>query len=1406
MRIRVRVPVRVRLVGTPDEERLAELSAAVARLVAARLAEAERLLAERRPARPVPAPPPRERYDPERTGPDGYTVPSYGGRGAPVAVPVRGGDGPPWRVLRAVEFRTTVGDFLDWVEDELSEPLADRVLYADRDAEVRRVTVWWAQTERTVDLGGFAGELAGRARELGRLGPGELLAHAVTPFDAGLARLADLDPSGRVRALPRLGDRNARRVRGTGTDAELLHGARVVFAAMALPVVTTAGLLDVGPPVTGGLPLREAGFMVDPDRFARVAGAPWSAYAEAFGDEPVRVTLRPVTVRRTTTTDAAGLLLSRLPDGPGDGDGDGPGSGTTTGGSTAPGDPTGTAGVAGSTASTGGPAPGRPDTARAEHLLPRTGPALAALPPAVRALLGDGGGNGSGSGSGTEASTGSGAARGTRTGPGTAPGAGAGTGPEPDPTAGPEDRPTALPAGTRLLYLRAWLRVDAERSGLAVLRPLARPLTERLRALLPGEPSDPRWVDRLRALVLDERLGPVTPPVRPPGGTVFEWTLTGLTARERELFFTALAGVGDFGLRHRVLLLALATRHAADPRVQALRSALRTARAAATRHRYRTDTSPTGILLERDPAQWVGAGEVLGDRDPTYVSHREVRRLRPARATALRNAVERERVALVEKLASSDDQRELSEEEFAREVLALAVRAIRLTEEDFENVTVERSLRLVGVTEGQLDQLPSYTVRFRFTERVRGSGWEDVSEPLEESAGEFEARLVYWRLGRSGDYYRAAGLGLLVVAALLAAWEAGLIGLLVQLAGGTGAVVTSIAASEVLYVLRVVFGDARLTLEGVLVAALDGYLMALGMGRGAALGRWVAGRIGTASLRRVWAGWLGRRLAAGAAGGALTAGLETFAHDVIQVVTGRGGWSSVERYLTRISAGAALGVVAEFTLQPALRAVLARVPAALAGARETAALLRSGGWSGTRLAAALTEGLSRMGTALREVMDTEVSWRLVTTLHARLGEVLRETGAGIVTRHVLELSRVTMTPAATKGLERFLRTAEVGDPRTAWETTRLLVAHPDQTVALFEVVAGLDEPVARRFLTETFAGHVRLAAFLGRLAGYPPAVQRSAIRVLAVLGIREGAPVPTATAEEVLERQFALGARLRAANADAEAERIRRRIAALEGEAERALAAGKQRRALVKRQEAEELGPRLREQEEQAAAIRADAAGRPGDQLPTDPEITALIDRLERGAGAPGTGPQAWVTLPARKLEAHPEALPWVVRTVFRSRSGHRVVFRVQGGTSSAKRSRNLVTVKEDGNVVLRPDGHDLYLNFGVYERAVEFLAVNRKDAQLVVFEIEEEYFRRIRGIATPQVGHPAKLLVEDPVTGVKSPFAPPDELPGITDVRRVPRTVDTRDAVDQLQIPSGQVPELQEFVVPGSGRVVEFR
>jgi hypothetical protein len=78
-------------------------------------------------------------------------------------------------------------------------------------------------------------------------------------------------------------------------------------------------------------------------------------------------------------------------------------------------------------------------------------------------------------------------------------------------------------------------------------------------------------------------------------------------------------------------------------------------------------------------------------------------------------------------------------------------------------------------------------------------------------------------------------------------------------------------------------------------------------------------------------------------------------------------------------------------------------------------------------------------------------------------------------------------------------------------------------------------------------------------------------------------------------------------------------------------------------------------------------------------------------------------------------ALERLVRPLFRSRTGNRVVFRVEGG-SGRRQSHDYVSIDASGNVRLATDENALSLNFGVFEGAVEFLLEKRPGARLKVF------------------------------------------------------------------------------------------
>ncbi|MFE5813197.1 hypothetical protein ACFQ6S_07320 [Streptomyces sp. NPDC056479] len=1331
------VPVRVRVVGVPDEETLELLTRRVTALVAARLAAARRELGTGHPGgRPRET---HELYDPSRDTGSGYELPSYQGGGKPTQVPVRGHR--PWTVLRAVHFRTTVGAFLDAVERQRDEPLTARALYDEQAAEERWVALWLVQVNDTTSLTDLEPILYARAAELSRLGPREILTSLISPFDNAWQDLVRLDRTGQVRALiPSPGVRDQRRVEGNGQDAVVSHGGWVLFAFMRLPGISVEEVLDVGALTQVLVPVPDAARLVDQEHFAHRWGVAWNRFAEEFATEHVTVRMLGARLRKRVLAQAAYYLITIAAD---------------------------------EQASTAASAHDQQELL-GEGMVVLTPELLSALPSPVAAH-----------------------ARSVAS--------------PPAPTgirAGPD---VGLLPGWPVLLVHAEIALGPDRLAAALQGPLARRIADDLRRLMRAGTGLDHWVFKVWAL-LDEANAGGPPQTRPPGGTLVEHMLGDLDRTGDFVpFYDQTDETGHFGLRAWLLAISLPTRFADHPRVRRLHEELTAARVGTMRNLYLPDDTGGAVLMGRASNRTWAIGTVLGDLDDTYLVSRDAQRIKDARLTALKEALVRHRAAILAEAATGKLPKDMDEEGFAREALARALKDVPIGKQDIEDVTIERSMKLLSVRRRDIQGLPSYDIRLVFVERTEGGRWRPVGDEVSETSGDFEARLIWWELGRAGEFYETFGLAVTVVGVVLVAWEAGLLALLVEAAGGATALAVSITLSELVWLLKVAFTDEKFTLRGFFMAALDGYLMALGFRFGGLLGRWGAEKIGTATLRRVVSGWIAERLVAGVAGGAMTAALERFADDVLRVATGEGSWSGIGDYVRAMAFGAAVGVVGEFALQPALHSLLAGGRTALESTAELVARIRAEGWSAVQFSAGVTEALANLRAGLTTLAGDAAARGFSTALADRLGPVIRELGSGAVAVRVLELSGARLTPTATEGLQRFLKAAQVSaSPTRSLELVRIFAQHPQETVHFLEALATLETDAARHLVSGTFGSTQELAALLGRISHYEPAQQRAVVRLLGELGIVAAEPAGTLTTEQVLNRQLAASLRVQAAGQAAEGSRLRTLATRAREQADRAATSGNARRAAAKRAEADKLERRAdiaesagEQARAQAEQLPAGAGPKPADVVPTDPELDAAFAALESGTSATG-GPQAWVRLPVRAVRGNAPVLERLVRPLFRSLSGNRVVFRVEGGSGTAQ-SRSFVNIDQAGNVRLATGGKALNLNFGVFERAVEFLLENRSGARLKVFEVEENWFQAMRGVSTPEQGKAARFVVTEPVTGARTPLHGPGQAPGISDVPGLPRIVDTRYGVDQLQVPAELLPELQEFIVPNTGRVLEF-
>ncbi|MFE7580864.1 hypothetical protein ACFU5Y_04765 [Streptomyces gardneri] len=508
--------------------------------------------------------------------------------------------------------------------------------------------------------------------------------------------------------------------------------------------------------------------------------------------------------------------------------------------------------------------------------------------------------------------------------------------------------------GERVLYCRASLDLAPETLDAAYFRPTARRMAAGL-VLLIGEDGF--------AAALGALLDATEQHARGRVGSLFGYVLESI-GRHGKLaeFFDAADATRRFALRLRLLQQCESSPYAQHERVRALRAALGQERAATTAHAYTVGGPGQGaVRLDRRSDGTVLAGELLGRVDFLYQKSTTVMRPKPGRAEAWRAELLAQRQRMVEEILSGRDQRVYGEGEFAAEAVARAAQATRIAADDFEEVEVEFGIRLLEVLAIQEQGLPSYAVRFEIVSRVAGHGeqWGRAAGPVLEPVGEFEARLVQWRLGRAGEAYRIAGFAVLGIGGLALAWEAGVVASLVRLGGGLRAVGLGIGVSEAIHLVKVLLHKEEATVGGFVMAAVDGYLGAVGYKIGSGLGDLVMDRIGTATLRTRIASWIAGKLATGVAGGSAAAALATFAHDIVD-----GRWSDIGTYVDSMTFGAVVGIVGAFTVDPLLHGLLTRAGPTLVKAALLTRLLGGEGVTAERWAEAMALTRQRMEQTL----------------------------------------------------------------------------------------------------------------------------------------------------------------------------------------------------------------------------------------------------------------------------------------------------------------------------------------------------------------------------------------------------------------------------------------------------------
>jgi hypothetical protein len=555
----------------------------------------------------------------------------------------------------------------------------------------------------------------------------------------------------------------------------------------------------------------------------------------------------------------------------------------------------------------------------------------------------------------------------------------------------------------------------------------------------------------------------------------FEYLLRELEEREGGFWFTALfdwVEVEENGDLHWYLIdLAARTAYAGHARVTATKDLFNKRRRGYLPHLYFADRRE--IWLDRSPGRVLKQLGLAYDIDSDYRVDRTENVLKPEREAKLIEQVQKVAPQFIEDIFTGKKTAEFDDADaLLKAIVTEAAGQIGIGEDDYYEKVTQRTLRLLDV-ERRLDPYERYLITYRFEERVVGDerGWQPVpGSQRTESDVDFQWLLWGWEY-----HHEAARMETFAIVVLGLTGAVALAPVLVPAAGGWKVVLISIALSEAFYVGSTLWKGKEFTAEGFVLAAVDGYIGALGFRAGSIPAQFVARKIGGEATRRIVVGWIAEKAVASMIGGAGSAATMQFTHDLVNIAVRGGKFSSPEEYVRSMSIGLLLGFAFEAgasALRPVLRAV--RSPAAAAAAFNTtddvARAAQQAGLSAADWDRIIAETLAAVEPKLAGTFKAETARRLTRGIGARLREV-SEHLAGAPVRlpaefrrafleRALEVSGVQVSRAAAPGLLRYARLSrDVVDQEAAFALLRRL-RESGETDSFFRALAAIDDQTA----------------------------------------------------------------------------------------------------------------------------------------------------------------------------------------------------------------------------------------------------------------------------------------------------------------------------------------------------------
>jgi hypothetical protein len=464
------------------------------------------------------------------------------------------------------------------------------------------------------------------------------------------------------------------------------------------------------------------------------------------------------------------------------------------------------------------------------------------------------------------------------------------------------------------------------------------------------------------------------------------------------------------------------------------------------------------IWLDRSWRRKLKRYQLIYDVDHDYRAVKEEKLLKPAREKELVEQMKKTAPAFIEKILTGEEKRVFEDENaLMMAIVEQAATEIHLKEKDLYTRTTERTLRLIDV-QRRVDPFEHYLITYDIWESVHNEDdpkpwpWKLVKESERTDTDiDFQWLIWGWEYQHEAARMEAFAIGVVTVSMLPIV----VIGapVLVWLAGGWQTVVFSIALSEAFYAWRIWKGE-DFSAEGVAMAAVDGYIGALGFRAGGFPASMLAKKIGTETTRAVVVGWLAEKTTKAMIGGAGSAAAMTFTHDLVNAALRGGRLSSPEEYIDAMRMGLILGFAFEAAptvLRPLARSLgsEAATLAALETAEEVAGVLRRGRVSPAVWRQIIAEALEAMGPKLKAAFTDETAKRLLAAMGKRLGNVgdalaspLETTAAAAAEvavqarrqflERVIQVSGVELRGSAAQGLNRYARlTAESVDREAA---------------------------------------------------------------------------------------------------------------------------------------------------------------------------------------------------------------------------------------------------------------------------------------------------------------------------------------------------------------------------------------